>query len=68
MLVTSRASYEMVAKTARCGIALLTAVSAPTSLAVRQAELSGLTLVGFVQPGRQVVYARPERLLGDTSG
>lgn len=65
VLVTSRASYEMVAKSARCGIALLAAVSAPTSLAVRQAELSGLTLVGFVQPGRQVVYTRPERLLGD---
>jgi FdhD protein len=65
VLVTSRASYEMVSKAARCGIALLAAVSAPTSLAVGQAELSGLTLVGFVQPGRQVVYTRPERLLGD---
>ncbi|MCB1853488.1 MAG: formate dehydrogenase accessory sulfurtransferase FdhD [Halieaceae bacterium] len=68
VLVTSRASYEMVAKAARCGVAVLAAVSAPTSLAVQQAELSGLTLVGFAQPGRQVVYSRPERLVGDGAG
>ncbi len=62
VLVTSRASYEMVAKVASCGIEILAAVSAPTSLAIEQAEGCGLTLVGFVQPGRQVVYTRPERI------
>ena len=65
VLVTSRASYEMVTKVASCGIAILAAVSAPTSLAVHQAEINGVTLVGFLQRGRQVVYAHPERLLGD---
>lgn len=64
--VPCSASYEMVAKADRCGIVLLAAVSAPTSLAVQQAEPSGLTLVGFVQPGPQVVYTCPERLLGDS--
>lgn len=62
-LVTSRASYEMVAKAVSCNIAVLAAVSAATSLAVQQAELGGLTLVGFLQPGRQVVYTNPHRLV-----
>jgi len=65
VLVTSRASYEMVAKAAACNIQLLAAVSAPTSLAVSQARLSGLTLVGFLQSGRQAIYANPQRLLGE---
>ena len=61
-LVTSRASYEMVAKAAACGVQVLAAVSAPTSLAVQQAEQSGLTLLGFLQPGRQVLYTHPQRI------
>ena len=62
-LVTSRASYEMVAKAASCNVAVLAAVSAPTSLAVEQARQSGLTLVGFLQPGRQVIYTNPQRVV-----
>lgn len=62
VLVTSRASYEMVAKVASCGIAVLAAVSAPTSLAIQQAQACQVTLVGFVQPGRQVVYTHSHRL------
>lgn len=61
-LVSSRASYEMVTKTARAGIQLLAAVSAPTTLAVRLAEEAGLTLVAFARPGRLTVYAGPARL------
>ena len=64
-LVTSRASYEMVAKAARCNISVLAAVSAPTSLAVQQAELSAVTLVGFLQPGRHVIYANGQRIRED---
>ena len=63
VLVTSRASYEMVAKVASCGIGILAAVSAPTSLAIEQANACGLTLVGFVQPGRHVVYTHPHRIV-----
>lgn len=62
VLVTSRASYEMVIKTARLGIGLLAAISAPTALAVTLAQASRLTLAGFVRPGRYVVYSHAQRL------
>jgi FdhD protein len=65
-LVTSRASYEMVTKTAIAGIGLLVAISAPTALAVDLARDCGLTLVGFARPGRQVIYSHPRRLRGQT--
>lgn len=62
VLVTSRASYEMVSKTTSANIPLLAAVSAPTSLAIGLAEKSGLTLVGFTRTGRHVVYANGQRI------
>lgn len=62
VLVTSRASYEMVTKAASFGVGLLAAISAPTALAVDLAHASNLTLVGFVRPGRHVVYSHPQRL------
>ncbi len=67
-LVTSRASYEMVTKAAIAGISLLAAISAPTALAVDLARDCGLTLVGFVRPGRQVIYSHPHRLLTSNVG
>lgn len=63
VLLTSRLSYEMVAKAAACNIPVLAAVSAPTALAVDYAEQAGISLVGFVQPGRQVVYSGEQRIL-----
>jgi FdhD protein len=62
LLVTSRASYEMVQKAATAGVRMLVAVSAPTALAVRLASETGLTLVGFARENQQVVYTHPERL------
>lgn len=62
VLVTSRASYEMVQKAATLGIGILAAVSAPTALAVRLAEATGMTLAGFVRRQERVVYTHPERL------
>ena len=62
MLVTSRASYEMVQKCATVGISFLAALSAPTAFAVRLARNSGLTLVAFARRDRHVVYSHPERL------
>ena len=62
VLVTSRASYEMVSKTASANIPLLAAVSAPTSLAIELAETAGLTLVGFSRTGRHVIYAHGQRI------
>jgi len=54
--VTSRASYEMVHKTATAGIGLLAAISAPTALAVRTAQSANLSLVGFARGQRATIY------------
>jgi FdhD protein len=62
-LVSSRASYEMVQKAAMCGVEILFAVSAATTLAVEVAERCNLTLVGFCKPGRATVYTHPKRLV-----
>ena len=64
-LVSSRASYEMVQKSAMCGVEILFAVSAATTLAVEVAERCNLTLVGFCKPGRATIYTHPQRLLVD---
>ncbi len=63
IITTSRASFEMVQKTASAGVSLLVAVSAPTGLAVRVAQKCGLTLVGFARDDRYVVYSHGERIL-----
>ncbi len=62
MLITSRASYEMVQKCATVGVSLLVALSAPTAFAVRLAQRSGLTLVAFARADQHVVYAHPHRV------
>lgn len=62
VLVSSRASYEMVQKAAMCGVEILFAVSAATTLAVEVAERCNLTLVGFCRPGRATIYTHPQRL------
>ncbi len=63
VVTTSRASYEMVQKTAAMGIPMLAAVSAPTGLAIRIARECGLTLIGFAREAQHVIYSRPERIL-----
>ena len=63
VLVTSRASYEMVQKCAMMGIGLMAAISAPTALAIRLAQDAGLTLIGFARGDRHVVYTHPHRLV-----
>lgn len=62
VLVSSRASYEMVYKAAAVGMELIMAVSAPTTLAVDFAMQSGMTLVGFARPGRHNVYTFQQRI------
>ena len=52
----------MVQKAATVGITLLAAISAPTGLAIRLAQETGLTFVGFARNGRHNVYANPARM------
>jgi formate dehydrogenase accessory protein FdhD len=52
----------MVQKSATVGISVVVAVSAPTALAIRVAQDSGVTLVGFARRDQHVVYTHPERL------
>ncbi|MFZ7136011.1 formate dehydrogenase accessory sulfurtransferase FdhD [Avibacterium avium] len=62
VLISSRASYEMVQKVVSVGIECLVAISAATALAVQQAKQSQLTLIGFAREGRATVYTGKERL------
>jgi FdhD protein len=62
LILTSRASYEMVQKAATVGIGLVVAISAPTALAIHLAESTGVTLIGFARATSHVIYAHPHRI------
>jgi FdhD protein len=61
-LLSGRISFEMALKTARAGIPILAAVSAPTAMALELAEALNLTTAGFVRDQRLNIYTAPQRL------
>lgn len=65
LLISSRASHEMVSKAAMAGIGIVAAVSAPTALAIDVARSLGICLLGFARSDGYNVYSCPERLLVD---
>jgi FdhD protein len=64
IVVTSRLSVEMVQKTAVVGCGVLVAVSAPTALAIRAAEVAGMTLIGIARGGEFEVFTHARRIAG----
>lgn len=62
-VITSRCSFEMVQKAATMRMPLLVAISAPTTMALKIAERTGLSLVALARADSITVYANPERII-----
>jgi FdhD protein len=64
VMLSGRVSVEMVGKCARAGFELITAISAPTSLAIDVADTCGITLCAFVRETRATIFTHPGRVTG----
>lgn len=64
LVMTSRASYEIVHKAAAAGIGLVVAISAPTDLAIRLADEAGITLAAFARGETLNIYTHQRRITG----
>jgi FdhD protein len=62
--LSGRVSLEMVSKCARAGIELISAISAPTTLAIEVANRCGITLCAYVRESRATVFTHPHRVVG----
>ena len=62
IIVSGRASFELMQKAMMAGLPLLAAVGAPSSLAVELAEEFGMTLIGFLKRNKLNIYTRPDRV------
>ena len=63
LLVSGRVSFEIIQKALAARIAIVAAVSAPSSLAIAVAREYGITLIGFLRPPKMNVYSHPQRII-----
>ena len=67
VVMSSRASFELVQKTVRAGFPVMVAIGAASSLAIETARRFDLTLLGFARDSRFNVYSSGERIAGEAS-